>query len=51
MVKIVRYDFRRSVQVNAEYHADFVRVYNEDREVADSAYHKVMADAFRSLFT
>jgi hypothetical protein len=47
MVRIVQDNFNRSIQANVDYHGEIARLEKDD--VAFASYHKVMADAYRSL--
>ena len=49
MVKIVRDNFRRSVQANVDFHGEMSRI--DEGDVANSNYHKVMSDVYKSLLT
>jgi len=47
MVKIVQDNFSRSIQANVDYHDEIARIDQNDK--ANSTYHKVMADIYRSM--
>jgi hypothetical protein len=47
MVRIVQDNFNRSIQANVDFHGEMARLEKDD--VAFESYHKVMADAYRSL--
>jgi hypothetical protein len=49
MPKIVIDNFRRSIQANVDFHTELAHVNEKDDDVANSSYHKVMAEIYRFL--
>lgn len=49
MRKVVKDNFRRSLQANVDYHALMASTYRKDGDASRETYHKLMADVYRSL--